>query len=80
MDGRHYKKSESFGSEYTANTVDDNTTNSTTTRVDSDQNYINFHKGSEEDQNSGVLGLKKKRKLVSKGGTKNNSIVRTQTT
>ena len=27
---------------------------------------------------SGVLGLKKKRKLVSKGGSKNNSIVRTQ--
>ena len=27
---------------------------------------------------SGVLGLKKKRKLVSKGGSKNNSIIRTQ--
>lgn len=26
----------------------------------------------------GVLGLKKKRKLVSKGGSKNNSIIRTQ--
>ena len=29
---------------------------------------------------SGVLGLKKKRKLVSKGGSKNNSIIRTQNT
>lgn len=29
---------------------------------------------------SGVLGLKKKRKLVSKGNSKNNSIIRNQNT
>ena len=63
-------------SEYTVNT-DDTTTNSTTTRLDSDTNYINFHKSSEDEQQSVFLGLKKKRKLVSKAGSKNNSIMRT---